>query len=631
MPHHRSCSFTSSTEDRVNLHATLEDVTYELYLKGQSLFYLFVCTSSSPRSFGDRIVYAPHDISSIPQEENKSKDVSESTYISPKSSRPFSDVRLVPNVIRRYILFVDIIGFRLEVEKKETGTDDLSSWDDMDPHTYLLRIFTLSQRKQDRYCFNLLDPSRSPRKDYVFRSRMREGFFSFGTKLSEVLYESTRRPRRLTVIINPIGGNQTAKKKYETSVRPIFQLAGIHITEHETKRSKHAFDIAKEIDLKSTDGIVCVGGDGIVNEVLNGLMSRGDANVARSMPLGLIAAGSQNALAMSAAGTIDPGVLRPVDIVSTYFPTRDEYHFGLITCLYGFMSAVAEDSDRYRSMGPARYIYCALKELMAPRFWKGNLSYIPESDSLPSVRINGKLIRTPSEMKEDHSIQSSLQLEAVDLPNEITPYSPLMRRASFSGGNLNMLNLNPFLTPAPLHPPPLSGLLKRPSTGSMLNLMRLTPSSGSLCEMEAATRLHKHAPYTENEWIHIDQLELFNLMAFNVSGANTQTPAACPGAHPSDGLLSLCIWYKCSRGEIIKYLAKLQSGKHTELPYIKLFKVKALRFEPTSDCPINMDGEILKCAPFECQVNLNVLVPSSIQVIKSGAVLMCPPNPEDYD
>jgi hypothetical protein len=58
-------------------------------------------------------------------------------------------------------------------------------------------------------------------------------------------------------------------------VAPLFALSGTKCEVVKTKSVGHAFnmmDQASESDLQSWDGIVVVGGDGLFNEVLNGLL-----------------------------------------------------------------------------------------------------------------------------------------------------------------------------------------------------------------------------------------------------------------------------------------------------------------------------------------------------------------------
>jgi sphingosine kinase len=71
---------------------------------------------------------------------------------------------------------------------------------------------------------------------------------------------------------------------------------GIHA---ETLFQGHAKDLAKSFDLSQFDGIVCVSGDGVLVEILNGLLERVDWKHAIRKPLGIIPAGTGNGMAKS--------------------------------------------------------------------------------------------------------------------------------------------------------------------------------------------------------------------------------------------------------------------------------------------------------------------------------------------
>ncbi|XP_075435634.1 uncharacterized protein LOC142472428 [Ascaphus truei] len=83
-----------------------------------------------------------------------------------------------------------------------------------------------------------------------------------------------RRPRNLLVFINPYGGRGKAARIYSTKICPLFQLAGIESKVIETTQANHARDYILRTDLKEYDGVVCVGGDGMFNELLHGLVGR---------------------------------------------------------------------------------------------------------------------------------------------------------------------------------------------------------------------------------------------------------------------------------------------------------------------------------------------------------------------
>lgn len=75
----------------------------------------------------------------------------------------------------------------------------------------------------------------------------------------------------------------------------------------QTAEAGQALALCSTIDLRTCpDGIICVGGDGIINEVLNGLFRRSDIDKAISVPIGVVPTGSDNSLAWSVLGIKDP-------------------------------------------------------------------------------------------------------------------------------------------------------------------------------------------------------------------------------------------------------------------------------------------------------------------------------------
>lgn len=57
-----------------------------------------------------------------------------------------------------------------------------------------------------------------------------------------------------------------------------------------TERPNHAKEIANKLDLKTYDAIVSASGDGIIHEIVNGLLTRPDA-LDIDIPIGAIPAG----------------------------------------------------------------------------------------------------------------------------------------------------------------------------------------------------------------------------------------------------------------------------------------------------------------------------------------------------
>jgi hypothetical protein len=78
----------------------------------------------------------------------------------------------------------------------------------------------------------------------------------------------SRTPQRVLVILNPRSGHGRSSKVFHEKAEPIFKLAGFHMEVVKTTHAGHAKSLASSFDFYAfPDGIVCVGGDGIVNEV----------------------------------------------------------------------------------------------------------------------------------------------------------------------------------------------------------------------------------------------------------------------------------------------------------------------------------------------------------------------------
>ncbi|MCO5553567.1 hypothetical protein L7F22_007090 [Adiantum nelumboides] len=86
--------------------------------------------------------------------------------------------------------------------------------------------------------------------------------------------------RRLKILINPIGGQGKSVSLFEQKVRPILEASGCKLSIEVTKYRYHGHEIAKNLDLEKFDCLICVSGDGMLHEVLNGFASRSDAREA---------------------------------------------------------------------------------------------------------------------------------------------------------------------------------------------------------------------------------------------------------------------------------------------------------------------------------------------------------------
>ncbi|XP_062591768.1 uncharacterized protein LOC134253267 [Saccostrea cucullata] len=200
----------------------------------------------------------------------------------------------------------------------------------------------------------------------------------FQHDLTEKITCSTKRPKRVLVMINPKGGNGTAKKDFMDIVQPVLRLSGISMDIIFTERPGHMTDVAKTYDFCNTDGIVLLGGDGSYHEVVNVLMRRrqeeqgldvNDQNAALSplnIPIAMIPTGTACGVTECNTGTTDvlTAVLHVIKgrTVSSHllalYSNNKLLGFGGTDCGYGVLTDLLYYSDRkFRWLGRSRYFF----------------------------------------------------------------------------------------------------------------------------------------------------------------------------------------------------------------------------------------------------------------------------------
>jgi diacylglycerol kinase (ATP) len=132
--------------------------------------------------------------------------------------------------------------------------------------------------------------------------------------------------RKLNIVII-LNGISKKKKKFYHSILPVL-LQKFTIEVLETQYANHARQLAAEAVLKKPDVIISAGGDGTLNQVLNGMMRFGNENLPA---LGLIPLGSGNDFANSASLNADPDLL--LDLLARNQPKPTD--IGKVVCRNG--------------------------------------------------------------------------------------------------------------------------------------------------------------------------------------------------------------------------------------------------------------------------------------------------------
>lgn len=125
---------------------------------------------------------------------------------------------------------------------------------------------------------------------------------AFAATLLDAAYPRTTPHRRVLVVCNPQSGQGQGKHMLDIVVRPVLHSAGCHVTIIETEGPAHAYHVSQSLSLDDYDVLACLGGDGTVHEVVNGLASRSDVTQALQLPLAPIPCGSGNGLYISLHG-----------------------------------------------------------------------------------------------------------------------------------------------------------------------------------------------------------------------------------------------------------------------------------------------------------------------------------------
>lgn len=164
------------------------------------------------------------------------------------------------------------------------------------------------------------------------------------------------------VIVNPNAGSIRSVEAFCAEVERVLGVGCLH-----TKSSGHARQLARERSEAGAERIYVAGGDGTVNEVVNGVL----ATDARPT-VGIIPAGTGNDLARLAGGaetwlealiSLPEARPRPFDVVRV--SDEEHEHYVINAATGGFSAKVSDqmNSDMKESLGSLAYILSAASAL----------------------------------------------------------------------------------------------------------------------------------------------------------------------------------------------------------------------------------------------------------------------------
>jgi diacylglycerol kinase (ATP) len=184
----------------------------------------------------------------------------------------------------------------------------------------------------------------------------------------------------MQVIFNPYANRWQAQKQIETVTAALNQLQR-PFTLTPTIRPQHAIELAETAVRDGCDVIVAAGGDGTINEVINGLL-RATPDGTATIPFGIIPMGSANDFGQmvglpdgiaDSVALLATGHTRPVDVglVETGEGAALQRRYFVNNSAVGMEPMVTlENIKMKRLRGQLRYMVALVRALVRLRAWQ---------------------------------------------------------------------------------------------------------------------------------------------------------------------------------------------------------------------------------------------------------------------
>ncbi|XP_013190727.2 sphingosine kinase 1 [Amyelois transitella] len=436
-----------------------------------------------------------------------------------------------------------------------------------------------------------------------------------------ITYTPPINDKKLLILLNPKSGPGKGRELFQTKVATLLQEAEVPYDLHVTKYAQYAREFVRTRNVYSWRGIVAVGGDGVLFEVLNGMFERLDWQQALSeVPLAILPCGSGNGLAKSICHQFNEpyipqnltglsmaltrGKTTPLDVVR--IETKTKIMFSFLSVGWGLLSDIDIESERLRAIGGQRFAVWALARILGLRKYKGVVSYarIKDLSNLPkpkqpltlshSVSQDGALDSPDAEAFIDCDERSSdMFSSALNGKHQRVDswYSVNSRRSAFfstRGSEYHSVTSENSEMRSPVH------VCMHGPASHLPSLMSQLPSHWT---QEEGEFIMVHVSYQS----YIGEDFLF-----------------APRSQLSDGIMwMLIIKAGVSRSQLLSFLVNADQGLHAEhdTEYIKMVPVSAFRIVPEgSEGHLTVDGELVEYGPIQAEIFpniVNLLVPDT--------------------
>lgn len=406
-----------------------------------------------------------------------------------------------------------------------------------------------------------------------------------------VLMSELSRPCRMMLLVNPQSGKGQALTLYNNHIQRMLNEAGVIHTLVITERQNHAREMMREADLSQWDALVIMSGDGLLYEVINGLLERSDWEEAIRTPLGILPGGSGNALAasihhysgaspvsseellVSCGFLLCKGLVSRMDLVSIHLSSGPRL-FSFLSLAWGFVADVDIESEKYRHVGAARFTVGTLVRLASLRVYKGKLAYLPAAKD--HSRDGGVRNNVTVHCNNQDSSQTPASL--LCRPSRDSPCHNTFHNSCHSNNSLKVRRTES--TPSRNANKALPG----PPDSLLLPLDQPVPG----------------------DWVVVQE-EDFVLMLAMYQSHLAEDLLAAPDATSDDGVIHLFyVRAGISRAALLRLFLAMEKGTHlaTNCQHLVHTKVRALRLEPYSPKGvITVDGEVVEYGPLQAEVH----------------------------
>ncbi|CAI5674820.1 unnamed protein product [Oreochromis niloticus] len=395
---------------------------------------------------------------------------------------------------------------------------------------------------------------------------------------------------RVALVQDPLANLQEAER-WAHAIRDASARQAPRRDEHQN----HARELVRKADLLQWDALVIMSGDGLLFEVINGLMEREDWQEAIQIPLGILPGGSGNALAasvhhysqsppawneellLSCGFMLCKGLVGPMDLVSVHLASKQRL-FSFLSLAWGFVADVDIESEKYRHVGAIRFLMGTLVRLASLRVYQGRLAYLPVKEA-PKLSKGSFTTNHPPSTPQHPSLCSSLPCQFI--PN--TSPNQSSRHGTNSNHNTRTNSSNNAIT------------TKRPQIES--DSKTRAPVDSLLPDLDQ--------PVPET-WTVVKEEDFVLVLAIYQSHL-AEDLWTVPGAMADDGLIHLFyVTAGISRPALLRLFLAMEKGAHLACgcPHLVYEKVTALRLEPiTPQGMITVDGEVVEYGPVQAQIH----------------------------